>query len=545
MDDVRRTTMERLQSLRDLGYHVVTLWECEWEQQKKADPRVAEFVKTRPVIKPMNPRDAFFGGRTNASYLYYNVRVGEEIRYVDYTSLYPWVNKNGMYPIDHPEFIYEPGTIDLSEYFGLALCTIIPPKHLFHPVLPYRCGGKLSFPLCRTCVEQDIAKPLHEKSLSCDHTEDERALIGTWCTPELEKAVAMGYVIQHVHEVCHFEETRRGLFAEYVNTWLKIKVEASGWPSGCDTEEQRQAYVEDFERHEGIHLDPTKIAYNPGRRSLAKLMLNSLWGKFGQRDNLMQVKPFFDPLPFQLFMDSDQHDIRYVSCLDENWVEVHYRAKDECEELNLNTNVFFAAFSTCWARLRLYEALELLGKQVLYYDTDSVLYVHRPDQPDVTLGTHLGEFTNELKPGQYIAEFCSGGPKNYGYRCNDDKTECKVKGHSLNVEGMAQLNYEVLCQNTLDELQHPMETPQKTRIHQARKIIRKSKQYELRTQPAHKDYQLVFNKRILRPGTAITYPYGYCLAENDDADEDALGFLSDVDAANAHLLSGLLSDEEM
>ena len=314
---------------------------------------------------------------------------------------------------------------------------------------------------------------------------------------DLEKAVAMGYVIQHVHKVCHFEETRRGLFAEYVNTWLKIKVEASGWPSGCDTEEQRQAYVEDFERHEGIQLDPTKIAYNLGRRSLAKLMLNSLWGKFRQRDNLMQVKPFFDPLPFQLSMDSDQHDIRCISCLDENWVEVHYHAKDECEELDVNTNVFIAAFTTCWARLRLYEALELLGIQVLYYDTDSVLYVHRPDQPDVTLGTHLGEFTNELKPGQYIVEFCSGGPKNYGYRCNDDKTECKVKGHSLNVEGMAQLNYEVLRQNTLDELQHPLETPRKTRIHQARKIIRNSKQYELHTQPAHKDYQLVFNKRIL------------------------------------------------
>ena len=77
----------------------------------------------------------------------------------------------------------------------------------------------------------------------------------------------------------------------------------------------------------------------------------------------MQLKTFFD--------------IRYVSCLDENWVEVHYRAEDKCEELNVNTNVFIAAFTTCWARLRLYEALELLGKQVLYYDTDSVLYVHR------------------------------------------------------------------------------------------------------------------------------------------------------------------------
>ena len=103
VSDVQRTTMERLQSLRDLGYQVVTSWECEWEQQKKADPRVAEFVQTLPVIKPMNPRDVFFGGCTNASCLYYKVRAGEEIRYVDYTSLYPWVNTNGMYPIGHPE----------------------------------------------------------------------------------------------------------------------------------------------------------------------------------------------------------------------------------------------------------------------------------------------------------------------------------------------------------------------------------------------------------------------------------------------------------
>ena len=95
-------------------------------------------------------------------------------------------------------------------------------------------------------------------------------------------------------------------------------------------------------------------------------------------------------------------------------MEVHYRAKDECEELNVNTIVFIAIFTTFWARLRLYEASELLGKQVIHYDTDSVLYVHRPNQPDVTLGTHLGEFINELKPGQYIAEFCSGGPKTMG-----------------------------------------------------------------------------------------------------------------------------------
>ena len=95
-------------------------------------------------------------------------------------------------------------------------------------------------------------------------------------------------------------------------------------------------------------------------------------------------------------------------------MEVHYHAKDECDELNGNTNVFIAGLTTCWPQLRLYEALELLGKQVLYYDTDSGLYVQRPNQPDVTLSTTLSEFTNQLKPGQYIAKFCSAGLETKG-----------------------------------------------------------------------------------------------------------------------------------
>ena len=31
-------------------------------------------------------------------------------------------------------------------------------------------------------------------------------------------------------------------------------------------------------------------------------------------------------------------------------------------------NIFIARFTTCWARLHLYEALELLGERFLYFD---------------------------------------------------------------------------------------------------------------------------------------------------------------------------------
>ena len=46
----------------------------------------------------------------------------------------------------------------------------------------------------------------------------------------------MGYTILSVHEVWHFAETHVGLFEDYVNTFLKIKEEASVWPPGCMTE---------------------------------------------------------------------------------------------------------------------------------------------------------------------------------------------------------------------------------------------------------------------------------------------------------------------
>lgn len=38
-----------------------------------------------------------------------------------------------------------------------------------------------------------------------------------------------------------------------------------------------------YSLREGIQLDRDNIAKNPALRSIAKLLLNSFWGKFGQR----------------------------------------------------------------------------------------------------------------------------------------------------------------------------------------------------------------------------------------------------------------------
>lgn len=106
---------------------------------------------------------------------------GEEIRYVDVTSLYAWVNKKARYPIGHPTIITQPRIQDIANYFGIASVDILAPAELFHPVLPVRSGNKLTFPLCAACVKQEQDNPMLERSEVCNqyHTPEERTLRGT------------------------------------------------------------------------------------------------------------------------------------------------------------------------------------------------------------------------------------------------------------------------------------------------------------------------------------------------------------------------------
>jgi len=53
------------------------------------------------------------------------------------------------------------------------------------------------------------------------------------------------------------------------------------------------------------------------------LMLNSMWGKFGQLLNKTQVKEFDDPQAFHHFLDTDKLDVRHVSVMNDQMVEIH------------------------------------------------------------------------------------------------------------------------------------------------------------------------------------------------------------------------------
>ena len=409
-----------------------------------------------------------------------------------------------------------PDDQDISHYFGIAKVDILPPYNLYHPVLPHRHQGKLTLPLCQTCMEEEMGKPLLEKSCLCRHTPEQRTLRGEWCTPEILKAVELGYTLLKIHEVHHFPPNQRkiGLFAEYVNTWLKIKQESAGYPAWAVSPTDKAQYVWQYKQREGIDLDPNLIVKNPGRKATAKLMLNSFWGKFGE--NLHKPTTEVVHTAHQLFtlVSDPLKDIRQVRLSNEDTLEVVYANLRENQPDNGRVNIFVAAFTTCHARLKLYSYLEQLQQRVLYFDTDSVIFTTRPGQLRIPLGDFLGEMTNELDDGDSITEFTSAGPKNYGYKTRQGKVCCKVRGFTLNVRGAQQLNYDVMRQNLIDEITQPLDERRNINVVNPNFFWRNPATKHLRVITRTKRYGLVFDKRVVDPTTFASFPYGYNHGDN-------------------------------
>lgn len=100
----------------------------------------------------------------------------------------------------------------------------------------------------------------------CKHSPDERQIHGTYVSDELRLAVRKGYIVRKIYEAWEYkttqydENTRKGgIFAKYIDTFLKIKTEASGFPAHCNSESAKTQFIRDFEQHEGIVLEREKI----------------------------------------------------------------------------------------------------------------------------------------------------------------------------------------------------------------------------------------------------------------------------------------------
>ncbi|CAH3193728.1 unnamed protein product, partial [Porites evermanni] len=264
-------------------------------------------------------------------------------------------------------------------------------------------------------------------------------------TPEIQKAVEKGYRVVKIYEVWHFgpNQRREGLFAQYVNTFLKLKQEASGWPAEvADDPEKRQDYIANYRRHENIQLDPDKIEKNPGKRTTAKLMLNSFWGKFGEKPNKPKTVTITQPSQLYPYLFSSNFSLKNLRI---------------CTE----------------------------------------------------------DMTDELQ-GDVITEFVSGGAKNYGYKTRQGKTECKVRGFTLNVRGKQVLNFNTMKANILAEIEDPQEERRVIKVTNPNYFKRDTTHKTIKLVNQTKQYKMVFDKRVIDRDTKMTYPFGYRVLTEPD-----------------------------
>ena len=80
MHDLYHATVEKTEYLKSEGYNVVEIWECAINRELTNDEEMKYYFDYYDMTDPLEPRDALYGGRTNASKLYHECEADEQIR---------------------------------------------------------------------------------------------------------------------------------------------------------------------------------------------------------------------------------------------------------------------------------------------------------------------------------------------------------------------------------------------------------------------------------------------------------------------------------
>lgn len=296
--------------------------------------------------------------------------------------------------------------------------------------------------------------------------------------------------------------------------WLKIKQESSGWPAWVQSEEQKQEYIQNYFEKEHVQLNEACIEKNPGKRFIAKIMLNSFWGKLSQRPNMSKSVVCRNYNELWKIVNDDEFVSEGEDMPNDKTIILCYKQKD-VEQCNPgNTSVAISSFVTAYARLHLYKWMEMVDTighdRLLYFDTDSIIFIRKPEDPEIPTGDYLGDLTDEIKdgygPDAICTKFVSLGPKNYGLEVTingQTKATIKTKGirndgktlNLINIQNMLTMVNEFLNGNG-----HDISIPQ------WRIISHKFKHY-VKSEDFMKMYRIVSEKRRVCGNN--TLPYGY------------------------------------
>ena len=280
----------------------------------------------------------------------------------DANSLYPTVMAIHPMPIGKPiAFTGDIRKIDVNA-FGFFYCNITSPEFIEHPILQRRI----------------------------ETSEGIRTIagLGSWsgwiCSNEMDKAIKLGYQFEIIKG---YQFETGDIFSGYINKLYNLRLEyAKGHPMNL----------------------------------IAKLLMNSLYGKFGMKLEITKV---------EMFDCSDDEGVNYFRAaldlygttvqdyvkLDDTFVIIRNALADILynEELDMyhgqDVNIAIASTITAGARIYMSAFKNRSNFKLYYSDTDSI--VIDAQLPVELIGNNLGQFKLE----QVIERAVFLAPKVYGY----------------------------------------------------------------------------------------------------------------------------------
>lgn len=295
---------------------------------------------------------------------------GENVIRHDVNSLYPFVMNNYPMPVGSPTF-FQGDIMEINkEAFGFFNVDIIAPHDLQVPLLQTKVRTKNGG--VRTI-----------------------AGLGSWTgmyfSEELKKAKSIGYKIKVLSGYLFEKEY---IFTNYVSSLYALKTES----------------------------DRSSPMY-----TVAKLLLNSLYGRFGMAP-VVENHMIIDDEDLDKF--SLKFDITDVKDFENGKNLISYFEKEstkfidsDAREDRLNINVAIASAITAYARTYMYDFKTLAGYKLFYSDTDSI------DLDKALPDTFLSEKKLGLfKIEKHFKRVVYLGPKIYGGIIEGDKEVVKVKG---------------------------------------------------------------------------------------------------------------------
>lgn len=327
IDYIRRDVQIDAQALafmRDYGLSRMTIGSCALYDYKHSVGGEKGFRYNFPVLTPEDDafiRKAYKGGFTYVNPKYAGMELGEGISY-DVNSLYPSVMAacdDQLLPYGEPEWFYGEPKATMSKPLWIANVTC--EFKIREDRIPcIQLKGNLSF-------------------IPTEYITDSKGEVNITVTSVDWELIKQQYYVDVTewHGGYRFKGSTE-LFKSYVNKWVTVKNKAT-------------------------------IDGNKGMRTIAKLMLNSLYGKFATQVKVKSRKPIID-----------DDVLRYVDIEPTDREPVY---------------IPVGCFITAWARYKTITTAQACGDRFVYSDTDSVKIIGM-EHPDIDIDSvRLGAWKDE------------------------------------------------------------------------------------------------------------------------------------------------------